>query len=489
MFAVLPLAIVLTPVYLHYNEIVYFDLSLRAWDESSFGPYHALFDRSNARLVSEVIIGATVAGLGFDGAIWVLRALIVCAGALAYSRMAKGMGLSSLEATAALCAFLLLGQGYFAGEWIFAGAESKVFAYLLVMVAIGLAMEKRTRTCALLLAGATYFHFLVGGFWAMAIFGYCLLRDRGWRDSLSAALIYVPLVLPMAALLVWETVILPSAETSDLDLTVGQIYGDFRHAHHLAPFSSREEFSEWLPGIAKMLAAAALLAALARWAQPPFRLHSSWLLCISLYLMAAFAAAFLDRGTQFLAAFYIFRPNTLLMLLSLMVVFAWLRRSLGAAAEIKMAVIAVIVLGGFAVPQAAELAESAAGETEIPAIPRHTDEVRQAIKAVIDHTRPDDLVVLEPGRDHTYPWTAFERLSGRPSLVAFKFVPTFRDDIVRWYRMIRWREALFAGDCARRADYPVRYLLAFRRDTAKRLAPCATPVWEQGSYALLRVSP
>lgn len=489
LIAAVLLAIVLAPVYWHYNEIVYFDLSLRAWDESNFGPYHALFDRSNARLVSDVIIGATVAALGFDGALWVLRGLIICAGALAYARLAKGMGLSALEATAALSAFLLFGQRYFAGEWVFAAAEAKVFAYLLVMLAIACAMEKRARASMLLLVGATYFHFLVGGFWALAVLGFCFLRDRSWREFLSSALIYLLLVLPMAALLVWETAVLPSAVTSDLDLTVGQIYGDFRHAHHLAPFSSWEEFSGWLPGIARMLGATVLLAALARWARLPVRLHCLWLLWISLYLLAAFAIAYVDRGTQILAAFYLFRPNALLLLLSLMVVFAWLRRTLAAAPEIKMTAIAILALAGFAVPEATELVGNAAREREIPAIPHQTEEVRQVIQAVMAHTDRDDVVVMEPGRDHTYPWTAFERLSGRPSLVAFKFVPTFRDDIVRWYRLIRWREALFAGDCARRADYPVRYLLSFSREVAERLGPCTAPVWEQGTYTLLRVSP
>jgi len=203
----------------------------------------------------------------------------------------------------------------------------------------------------------------------------------------------------------------------------------------------------------------------------------------------AFAVAYVDRKTQTLSPFYLFRPNSLLLLLSLMVGFAWLRQVVGKASGLKITALAIPLVLWAGIPRAIDQVDAALVEPRIPAIPRYREDMRRVVQAILTHTEPDDVVVMQPGRDHTYPWMALERLTGRPTLVVFKFVPTHKADIARWYSLLRWREAVFAGDCARLSEHPADFLLTFETATRQRLADCGSSIWTDGEYGLLRISP
>jgi hypothetical protein len=133
--------------------------------------------------------------------------------------------------------FVLFGQCYFAVEWLFAGVEGKVFAYAAILAAIGLAWRDKDLGAVGLAAAATYFHFLVGGFWAVAIIGLIGLKTKNVRRTGGALLAYAMLCGPMLAILLGEWFFAPTPDLSDLDLTITQIYSAFRNPHHVAPFS------------------------------------------------------------------------------------------------------------------------------------------------------------------------------------------------------------------------------------------------------------
>ena len=86
------------------------------------------------------------------------------------------------------------------------------------------------------------------------------------------------------------------------------------------------------------------------------------------------------------------------------------------------------------------------------------------------------------------PWLAFERLIDRPTLVSFKFVPTQKADIARWYRLVRWRKAVFEGDCGRTSEHPADYLVTLNVATLARVAVCGDIVWTNGTYGVVRIA-
>jgi len=163
------------------NEIHYFALGLRAVRPDQFGPNHAAFDHSVARFASFAILGGTVAVFGYDSALITLRFVAIVAYALAFAYLARCLKLSRAETLVALLLFVLVGQCYFAIEWLFAGVEGKAFAYAAVFASIGLAWRDKDFAAVGVAALATYLHFLVGGFWAVAVIGLIGLKSGNVR--------------------------------------------------------------------------------------------------------------------------------------------------------------------------------------------------------------------------------------------------------------------------------------------------------------------
>ena len=159
------------------NEIHYFDLGLRSVRPEQFGPNHAAFDHSVARFASFAILGGAIVLFGYDIALIILRLVAIAAYAIAFTYLAQSLRLSRAETLIALLLFVLVGQCYFAAEWMFAGVEGKVFAYAAVFASIGLAWRDKDLAAVAFAGLATYLHFLVGGFWAVAVIGLIGLKS------------------------------------------------------------------------------------------------------------------------------------------------------------------------------------------------------------------------------------------------------------------------------------------------------------------------
>jgi len=469
------------------NEIHYFDLGLRSVRPDQFGPNHAAFDHSVARFASFAILGGAVAFFGYDIALITLRFVAIVAYAMAFAYLARCLKLSRAETLIALMLFVLVGQCYFAVEWMFAGVEGKVFAYAAIFASIGLAWRDKDLAAVGVAALATYLHFLVGGFWAIAVIGLIGLKSGSVLRLARALLAYLVLCVPILAIIVYEWFFAPMPDVSDLDLTINQIYSAFRNPHHVAPFSGH--LRSWLPGIGWMVAATSLMAILAWQEHSERRVLARWLLVMYTYLILAFVLSYFDRHTYFLGPLILFRPNSLILLLTIMLGMLWLRQALREDSARLLAIIAFAVGIGFAVPRAASFAATLLSP-QLPLTRMLTPIERELVAWLRGHTSPGATVVIEPTgqTDWTVPWLAFERLIDRPTLVSFKFVPTQKADIARWYRLVRWRKAVFEGDCGKISEQPVDYLVTLNVATLTRLKVCGDVVWTNGSYGVVLVA-
>jgi hypothetical protein len=469
------------------NEIHYFDLGLRSVRPGQFGPNHAAFDHSVARFASFAILGGMVVLFGYDMGLVILRFIAIVAYAIAFAYLARSLKLSRAETLLALMLFVLVGQSYFADEWMFAGVEGKVFAYAAIFASIGLAWRDKDLAAVGAAAIATYLHFLVGGFWAVAVIGLIGLNTGNVLRMAGALLAYTVFCLPMLAILLYEWFFAPMPDISDLDLTITQIYSAFRNPHHVAPFSG--QLREWLPGISWMAAATCLMAILAWREHSERRVLARWLLVMYAYLILSFVLSYFDRHTYFLGPLILFRPNSLILLLTIMLGTLWLRQALSRDGAHMLAIITLAVGIGFAVPRAASFADTLMSP-QLPLTGMLTPDQRELVAWLQGNTPPDATVVIEPTAqtDWTVPWLAFERLIHRPTLVSFKFVPTQKADIARWYRLVRWRKAVFEGDCARISEQPADYLVTVDAATLTRVAACGDIVWTNGIYGVVRIA-
>jgi hypothetical protein len=465
------------------NEENYFALAAHAVSLSPASPYTAVFDSSHHRAVSEVFLGGLVTAVGYEHAQIIARALAAAAYAFLLTGILRRFGLSLLDAVLVMVAYALLGQTLMGGEWLFNGFEAKVISYCLVLAGLYMAATGPSFLGpTLLFAQATYFHFLVGGFWFFAAMAGRLIEDRRELGRVLASVaLFLVAVTPLFAVIGWSRLadtlaFIPPADLPSPDV----IYSIIRAPWHAAPFLSSDSFlTQWLPGCAAAAAMLAVCIAIARRPEAArWKVTTVWLAGLLGYLLVALAASFFDRNTGVLGKLYLFRPAALILLL-------WL--------AFVMAYLATARMRGWTVARVAVLA-MLAPMFLIGAVDRvHADRQRAALAgekgalaaALAERAAPGSVVLVDPQIEWSY--LDFERRTGHPSLVAFKFMPTNDPEIVEWYRRMEFRRTLFEQGCSTASTaYPVDFLLTTPEHATALAASCGPVVYATDKVALLR---
>ena len=270
-------------------------------------------------------LGALVSAIGYAPAQIVARLLTVAGYALVLPPLFSVLGLSALDAAVVVMSMALLGQDIVGGEWLFSGYEAKVAAYILVLWALHLVLEERLTAATLLFVGATYFHFLVGGFWFAAAMALRLIdAPRNLRSAARAVALYATLVAPLCGVIVWFRLADHSAALARDVPPPDVIYSIIREPHHQSPFLSWQYFRDhWLPGY--VMATPMLFCCI--WfarngATRRLRVVAVWLGSLLAYLFLVLGPKFLDRDSGALGKFYLFRPASLIEFLWLMLILA-----------------------------------------------------------------------------------------------------------------------------------------------------------------------
>jgi hypothetical protein len=464
------------------NEENYFQLGAHFISAAPISPYSAAFDGSWHRALSDFLLGGLVRLVGFGAAQITARTLAALAYAVALRALFRHLGLSTLDAILVIVIFALMGQTLVGGEWLFNGYEAKVAAYALVLAGLAMVLDGRQFAAALLFAAATYFHFLVGGFWFLAAALLVLIEDqRDWRRLVKPTLLFAALVAPLLGLIVATRML--AEPFADYALPAPDvIYSIIRAPHHTDPFLSLESFaSEWLPGL--MLAGGMLavcMAILATALEAQLTGLATWLTLLLLYLFIALILSFLDRHTGMLGKFYLFRPSSLILLLWLALVFAWLNRTVVPQGAMLKWLGLVFVLPPLLLNAVNRIGNDVGWRGDLAAEKRAVAEVlaREAASTAV--------VLIDPALD--FGFLDFERSTGHPMLVSWKFDPTSDPEILEWYRRMEFRRALFADGCDGSSRYPVDFLLAQPEHAAALAKTCGPIIYSGKGVALLRRS-
>jgi hypothetical protein len=462
------------------GEEHYFQLAYRTFAPDKFSRLHAVgLDESIGRFLPLYLMGSTVGLLGYEGAqaLWRVLTALLYAASLTYFFAA--LQLSVWDALLVLVVFLLNDGRLMGREWLFESTEPKTIAYALVFAALGLALRQRQRASMVAAAAATYAHFLVGGFWTLVMMAQRWLETRQWRGLLRSLGLYALLTLPLVAMLARDRF----AGTVPVGAPVDSIYAA-RVPNHVAPFRSTQKFWEWTPGIAPVAALVVVLATIAarrRLEGTPVGIVLRTALLGLAYLILALGAAFLDRHTQVLAKFYLFRPSALAFFLAVTALVALLRERLSedAAALKGLAILGLVATFAWATLRTQVDTFRFAGAM-IP-------ERDELVAAVATITAPGDVVLIEPIQEHDAEYLRLHREISRPTLVSFKFVPTNPPDVLRWGAYLELRRDLFAHGCSSPREVPVRWLVTLRRASVDRVLSCGQPVWRKGNVALIPV--
>jgi hypothetical protein len=462
------------------NEENYFALAEQFVDGSIWPEKTAVFDASRHRIVGDSTLGALISTIGFAPAQVVTRLLAVIGYALTLSALFSVFELSALDAALAGMGMALIGQDIIGGEWLFSGYEAKVGAYVIVLAALRLVLiRERLTATTVLFAAATYVHFLVGGFWFMAAMALRLLdKPRDVRRVVAAAALYALLMAPLVAVIVWsrfaDAAIAQPAGVPPPDV----IYSIIREPHHQSPFLSWAYFRDhWLPGY--VMAVPMLLACLwvnRRVETRQVRVFALWLAGLLTYLFAVLGPKFLDRDSGVLGKFYLFRPSSLILLMWLLLALAVAATALRRRAWILRASLLALIGPSFVYSQGGQLVR------EIVASEALEQQKRPLMEAVTRVVAPGEVVLIDP--DVEMQLLDFERRTGRPTWVTWKFAPTNDAELLVWYSRMDSRRVLFERGCGSHTE-DIAYLLTTPAHAPRLTASCGPEVFRIGQWVLL----
>ncbi len=470
------------------NEEVFFTEALKAVAPERFHEPSAMREDRNTRLAFDIPMGllieatdpatAQMAGRLFNAALY--------AAALTALAVAAGMGL--VDGVLMVMALFLV-QRYTMGlEWLFSGVESKTIAYPCVLFAMARLMKARYAQAGLLLAAATYFHFLVGGFWALFLAVVAAWDQRSLKAPGLVLSVYIIAAAPQLYIILrdYADTLRPIASVDGL--TADYIYTYLRIPHHAAPFKSMAVFSSWAPAIGLAAGLFLLMVGMVRHAVGPGRTLTRLAVTALAFVLFALLVSAVDHGGV-TGKLYLFRPTHLAFMLCfaaiLLFLSAWLReRSL----VVKLALLLVLTP-----PFLARAAEEALGDWMKT---RTLHRQQAAVEAyVLAETAPDALILIDPALEGDF--MRFERATGRPTLVNERMVPTKPRALLDWHALLDYRERVFTQGCAALAVPPATreappgadYLLTRRKDAMLLHETCAAPAYEDASYILFPAAP
>ena len=74
-----------------------------------------------------------------------------------------------------------------------------------------------------------------------------------------------------------------------------------------------------------------------------------------------------------------------------------------------------------------------------------------------------------------------------PTLVKWKFVPTTRYDIARWYKLLLLKNEAFSGDCESTAKLAPRYFVTRADASAMGIGKCSVGVFAIDAFAIFEL--
>lgn len=449
------------------NEENYYQLSYKRVNPSAFPMFSAVFDSSNGRIVSELLLGNLVAYFDYDGAFIVGRLIAIVGFSLALATLFAQLGLRVIEAILFLSLFVLNGQQLFGGEWLFQAFGPKIPAYIFAIFAISLYLKQRYLWALAALVLATYFHFLVGLFWTIFIFSSVLITHRKTVPIIKYAAIYIVATLPLVYLLLPD-LMSPAAEFKGM--SADYIYASIRAPHHIAPFQDLVQFlTDWLPGIIE-LALLLLFAATFFKYFPNSKIALLTIVTLS-YLAVFLVIAYLDRDTFFFAKFYLFRPTSLGLLLALISAATILKAHIDEKAT--PAYIALSLFIAFVVfePIATKEARAFISDYSASIV---TDELKTKIA---EQTEPNDIILIDPVLGFKQAGVKAIRELERPTLVSWKFVPTTKVEIIKWYDLYTKKTDYFTAGCDK-APIDTEFFIVYGNDRFVPFKDCSTILYQ-----------
>ena len=464
------------------NEEQYLGYVWRNFSSDNLVNISALKDTANHRFLYDTISGFAISHIGFEWTHALGRIIVALLYSLSLVYFFRSLGLSTIASCTIILTFVGLGEDILGGEWLFKGFEPKNLAYPFVFFSFSTSLKSRFGHSYLFLTLATYFHFLVGGFWFLITWLGQLYWTRNFKQTVFDSCRYFILCAPLLGMIGIEQ--LQNQATFSSDPPASWIYSYFRAPHHVAPFASASQFKLlWYKGVFLLFCLTIASITIYRYGNKNEREFSKLILALNIYFIFSLLISYIDKNGV-LGKFYLFRPSSIALLLTLCLYGLFLKNRISKNYQ-PISFIVLILISSLTIPtlQGHEIFyrrfESAVlGKAPIysplftfkdflpglrsslPGYKHHYSELEKIILA----SNKTDIFLIDPKIEMSY--LSFERKYNRPTLVFYKFVPTTSSGIVRWYELLKMRDNLFNQGCPSDLtnNYHIRYLIAHKNN-------------------------
>ena len=438
------------------NEETYLGLAWRMFSPENLSKISALRDPVYNRFLFDYLTGFSINHIGFEWTHALGRIIVALLYSASLVTLFRSLNLSPIDSYTIILTFVYLHEDILGGESLFKGFEPKTLAYPFVFFSFYTSLKKRFKFSYFLLIIATYFHLLVGVFWSFVTLIGQLYWTRNIKQTLLDSLKYLIACSPLFLMIVVQQ--LQAQETVNSTPQATWIYSYFRNPHHVAPFASAKELASWSRGILSLFGLTVASVVLYHNSRNKNEKEfSKLILALNLYLIFSLVISYFDENGV-LGKFYLFRPSSVTLLLTLCLYVVYLKNRLSKNIN-QLSFVVLVLISVLAIPHLSSYKSIISSVKS--AVPDETPSYVNNLKLeqIIKSSNNMDIFLIDPELERAY--LSFERKYNRPTLIYYKFVPTTASEIVRWYKLLNMREELFYKGCPAKImeEYPIRYLL------------------------------
>ncbi len=413
-------------------------------NDSSFGlkemQTRFLFDKFTTLLISN---------FGHENSQKIGRFICLIMYSLSLALLFNTIGINLLQTILCLLIFLYFGQNLFGGGGFFYNYHNTSLAYPILFLGITYLIKRKYFESIIIAGCVTYIHFLIGGWFSIYLFILFFINEANLKNLLKYVFLYIIIIFPIGYYLIKTYFSIPELQTF-LDLPSSDwIYSAFRHPHHLAPFLNlRYFYFNWLTGIVLSIPLAVLSLVFYKNYKKDIHKNIALLnLIILIQLYICLILAFFDES-YILGKLYMFRSSSLVLFLSAILFILWID-NLIKERKVKryLNLFLFSLFFSYHIVQFPKFLQ----------IFNKTNAYEKSLTDfVINNTLPEEVILIDPALESKLYY--FERLTNRPTLVTWKFIPTTKIGIYEWYRRLNFKKKIFANSQTN-GEYNYTYLI------------------------------
>lgn len=429
------------------------------------------------RLLFEVLFGWAIDAFGFEPTIFFGRILNFFLLAIPLAGLFKLLKFSNIWVFLVLQIFIIADQSFYAGEWIFGSIESKTFAYIFVFWSLVEFLKNRLYRSVILMVVATYFHILIGGWFAISCFLLLFIRHIYPVFSFKNMLQELPKLgflyaIPLLPLLYYlATNLLIDAPKIIDGVNLDHVYVYFRNKHHIGLFYTFDFFFKkhaWKIAIA-VIAFLLFFRKNYTTEETFFKILKNLMLVmlgIGFFFIGVslMDKLFFDLSGGFLLKSYPFRMQSMAFLIFIILsLHQWQKSALhNLKWEKGIAVVLIIGLGLMFFKGGKNVQKMLAYQSNQP--------YNEVIDFIKNNTAPKDAIMIvenkggflkSGGRNNQFGLDLIRR-TRRDNFVHFKFVPGGTVKLYDWYKRLQIVEKIETSPTyiqEARKEYQVDYVL------------------------------